>query len=106
MLKPRNAFVILVLTAFLMNAGGGFQAFAQDPTQGHEPSGESMIVDFLVLRPLGLVATALGSIVFIASTPFSLLGGNTKAAFKKLVEEPGKFTFARPLGETKDGEMD
>lgn len=106
MVKIRNALVIFIFAAFLINAAGGFQVFAQDQSPGPEPSGESMMVDFLVLRPLGLVATALGSVIFIASSPFSLLGGNTEAAFKKLVEEPGRFTFTRPLGEMKDGELE
>lgn len=64
-----------------------------------EPSGEGMVVDLLVLRPFGIVATALGTAVFIASLPFTLPTGSVKQAAKKLVAEPAKYTFARPLGQ-------
>ena len=63
-----------------------------------EPSGEGMMVDLVVLRPFGLAATALGTAVFIASLPFTLPTLSVKQAAKKLIAEPAKYTFARPLG--------
>jgi len=62
-------------------------------------SGEVMIADALVARPVGLVAMVVGSAVYVVSLPFSLLGGNEKQARQKLVVEPTEFTFKRPLGE-------
>jgi len=41
----------------------------------------------------------VGTAVFIVSLPFSALGGNTKIACQKLVKDPAKFTFKRPLGD-------
>ena len=66
---------------------------------GEPGSGEAMIADVLVARPVGLVATVVGSAVYVVSLPFSLLGGNEKQARQKLVVEPTEFTFKRPLGE-------
>ena len=63
-----------------------------------EASGEGMMVDLVVLRPFGLAATALGTAVFIASLPFTLPTLSVKQAAKKLIAEPAKYTFARPLG--------
>jgi hypothetical protein len=57
-----------------------------------------MMIDLVVLRPFGLVATALGTAVFIASLPFTLPTLSVKQAAKKLIVEPAKYTFARPLG--------
>lgn len=71
---------------------------AQDQVPGEQASAEEMIADFLLLRPLGIVATVVGTAFFIVSLPFSLPGGNTKAAFQRLVIEPAAFTFHRPLG--------
>ena len=64
-----------------------------------EPSGAGMLVDFVVLRPFGFVATVLGTAVFIASLPLTLPTGSVKQAAKKLVAEPAKYTFVRPLGQ-------
>lgn len=61
-------------------------------------SGEAMVADFLIIRPLGIVSVVLGSAFYVVSLPFSLLGGNAGDAADKLVVEPAKFTFVRPLG--------
>lgn len=71
------------------------------PVEG--ASAEGMIVDLVVLRPLGLVATVLGAAVYIVSLPFSLAGGNAQQAAQKLVSEPAQFTFVRPLGDLRFG---
>ncbi len=62
-------------------------------------SGEAMVADALIARPVGVVTTVVGSAVYVVSLPFSLLGGNERQARQKLVIEPAEFTFKRPLGE-------
>ncbi|MBW2073094.1 MAG: hypothetical protein JRI89_17840 [Deltaproteobacteria bacterium] len=57
-----------------------------------------MTFDLIVLRPVGLAATVIGTAVFIVSLPFSAMGGNTNEAAEKLISEPAKYTFSRPLG--------
>lgn len=96
-------FLVLLVSAGLLAAlvappatAAGKKAYEQ--TSVTQVSGEAMIFDFFFLRPLGIAATALGSGLFIATLPFSLPGGNAGEAAKKLVGEPAKFTFARPLG--------
>ena len=56
-------------------------------------SAEAMVADAIVARPIGLVATVVGSAVYVVSLPFSILGGNEKQAREKLVKEPTAFTF-------------
>ena len=63
------------------------------------PDPAVMAIDLIVLRPLGIVATLGGSILFIISSPFSLLGGNADDAWESLVVSPAEFTFNRPLGD-------
>ena len=57
-----------------------------------------MIGDLLIGRPLLLVATGLGTGIFLASLPFSVLGGNVKEAADTLVVSPARQTFVRCLG--------
>ena len=82
-------FATLCLPSTLLAAQGGCSTSA---------SAEKMAVDVIFIRPLGLVGTAVGSVVYVASLPFTLLGGNAGEAGKKLVVEPAAYTFARPLG--------
>jgi len=58
-----------------------------------------MVADFLIIRPAGIVATAAGSIFYVLSLPFSIAGGNQPEAYQKMVVEPARYTFTRPLGE-------
>jgi hypothetical protein len=64
-----------------------------------EPTGGMMMWDALVMRPVGMVGTALGSVVWVVSYPFAYWGGNTGASTEALVQNPFEWTFQRPLGE-------
>ena len=72
---------------------------AQDYFEAREPGGGAMIYDLVVIRPVGIVATAVGSVAWLISLPFSALGDNVDQATDKLIKEPGKYTFVRPIGE-------
>ncbi len=63
-----------------------------------EPTAVGMIIDGIVVRPLGLVATVLGTVAFVITLPFSALGGNVGQAGENLVLKPAAFTFTRCLG--------
>jgi hypothetical protein len=63
------------------------------------PSGEAMAFDLLVGRPLGVVATILGTALFVISLPIDLLVWNVKDPAQRLVVEPARWTFARDLGQ-------
>lgn len=64
----------------------------------YETGGAGMVVDGLVVRPISFVGTVLGTIVFVATLPFSALGGNVGEAADLLIVEPAEFTFTRCLG--------
>jgi hypothetical protein len=97
-LKKKRAIVLVILVAFAMTATIT-PACAEVYATGEERSAMGMFGDLLLLRTLGFVATVGGAAVFVVSLPFSLLGGNTPEAAQKLVVEPARFTFVRPLGE-------
>ena len=69
------------------------------PSGDNAPSAGAMAVDILVLRPLSLVGTVLGTAVFVAGLPFEAIAGDVSDPARRLVAEPAAFTFTRPLGE-------
>lgn len=88
------------LRAFLLAAALAVSpAVAADVRTGESPSAAAMGFDLLMARPVGLVSTVLGTGLFVVSLPFSALGNNVDAAAVRLVAEPARFTFVRPLGE-------
>lgn len=64
-----------------------------------QPTGGDMLADAFLLRPTMLIGSVLTVATFIVTLPFSALGGNVGEAADKLVKEPLKYTFVRPLGD-------
>ena len=96
----RNGLTVVVIAALIF----GWvipTAFAQQymDTEREKPTGGMMMWDALVMRPVGMVGTALGSVVWLVSYPFAYWGGNTDASTDALVQHPFEWTFQRPLGE-------
>lgn len=67
--------------------------------EGTGDKGTDMVLDLLLLRPLGLVATGVGSVAFVVSLPFTLPSGSVGSTACELVKSPLAYTFTRPLGE-------
>lgn len=86
------ASLVLVTSTVLTSQ----QAIASSVDQ--EDKGPAMVGDLLLARPIGFIATVLGTGVFVISLPLTLLGGNVGEAADALVITPAKFTFMRPLG--------
>ena len=103
MTNCKKLFSTIVLTiAVLMNPFPAFaaeEADAQETHTGKSPDGAEMIVDFVIARPIGIVATVLGTVFFVISWPFSALGGNSDEAWESMVVAPAEYTFSRPLGD-------
>ena len=99
MLKIAKKSLIIVMIAALTIIPFASAALAEEYFEAEDPSGGSMLFDFVLVRPIGMLATAVGSVFFVLSWPFSALGDNVDEANEKLVREPAAFTFKRPLGE-------
>lgn len=91
-----RAFAVLLMAVTLSFS-------AQANTVQEKPSALAMTGDALFARPALLAMTAVGGAVYLASLPFSLLGGNANEAGDVLVLEPAKATFVRCLGCTLAG---
>ncbi len=83
----------------VLASGAGPADAARGYNRGGSPEPGSMLVDGVVVRPLGLGAVVLGAATWLVTFPFSALGGNAGEAGDQLVGQAWKFTFQRPLGE-------
>lgn len=92
------------LTKFLAHAVAALaltvavQAQAYNEVIDDTPSAEAMAFDLLIVRPLGLVGTVAGAVIFVVALPLNLLTFNFADPARRLVVEPAKFTFTRDLG--------
>jgi len=59
----------------------------------------AIILDLLILRPVGLVATVGGTLIFVGSLPISIPTGSVGKTFRALMVKPASYTFWRTLGE-------
>lgn len=99
----RRSVAVLVLTAFLLaSLVPGTLASTHKTSADDETIG--MVMDALLVRPIGVIGQAAGVLIFVVSLPFTALGGNVREAAEKLVIEPARFTWDRPLGHFEDYE--
>ena len=106
MLQPgtRGFIVILVVLLLTVQMAAAAQEAAGPPRERAQESRDTaglILVDALVLRPLGLAATVLGAAAFVLTLPFSLPTRSAEKAAQALVVKPAEYTFGRPLGEVK-----
>ena len=99
MFKIAKKSLIITIIAAMLIMPLATSALAIEYWDAEDPSGGEMVFDFVVLRPVGLVATAVGCVFWVVSSPFAALGGNMDDASEKLVKDPAAFTFKRPLGQ-------
>ena len=99
MKKITNTPIIAVIIAMLVLIPFGSVSLAEEYFEAEKPEGGEMIFDAVIVRPIGIIATAVGSVFFVLSLPFSAAGDNVDAASEELVKRPARFTFKRPLGE-------
>ncbi|MGH8482707.1 MAG: hypothetical protein ACRES8_09615 [Nevskiaceae bacterium] len=63
------------------------------------PTGEQMALDLVLVRPLSLAGTVIGTAIFVVALPFNALTLNFKDPARRLILEPAKYTFVRKLGD-------
>ena len=99
MFRIAKKSLVILMIAVLLTVPFASSALAEEYFEKEDPSGGAMIYDFCVVRPVGIVATAVGGVFFLVSLPFSALGNNTGEAAQALVNDPAAYTFKRPLGD-------
>jgi hypothetical protein len=99
MSQLRKTLVALAAASFLTLATSAAQAEDYADSISSAPSGGAMAFDLVVVRPLGVVATVVGTVLFVAALPIALFTWDVKSPAERLVVEPARFTFARDLGD-------
>lgn len=101
----RKIFIILTVFATLAMS---FPAFAEemlppDPALSGDFSSQYMderiLVDFFVLRPLGIAAGLIGLGSAIVIAPTVVCTSSQDRVKRELIDKPFSYTFKRPLGD-------
>ncbi len=79
------------------------QVIANDAVVVEKPSAFAMMGDLVIVRPIMLSLSVLGTAAYLVSLPLTLAGGNAGEAGNVLVVKPLKTTFIRCLGCVKPG---
>lgn len=78
------------------NAAESDQSVVQTETE--RPGYLTIMADVFFVRPITLVATAAGTVLFVATLPITLITGTVGEAGMSMVGDPALSTFARCLG--------
>jgi hypothetical protein len=95
----QSGVALLVVVLFLCATSLVHTAEDSYMARTEDVSAEAIIADGLLLRPAGIVATVVGAAVFVVTLPFSIPTKSVDKAAQKLIVDPAKYTFVRPLGQ-------
>jgi hypothetical protein len=98
---PRSAASIMVAVALLLTSAR--VAGSEEDRANSVVTPGATAADLLVARPGGLVATVLGTAVFVVGLPFTLINGSTEQAAQQLVVKPANYTFSRVPWDRRSG---
>src|SRR4029450_427712 len=96
--RMQSGIALLVVALFLCATSLVHAAENSYMARTEEVSAEEIIVDGLLLRPSGIVAPVVGTAVFVVTLPFSIPTKSVDKAAQKLIVDPARYTFVRPLG--------
>jgi len=89
----RRATVALMIGCLMLP-----QALWAQNAVDESPNEFAMVGDLLVARPIGVVMTVGGVVVWLVSLPFTLMAGHASEAAETLMLGPAQATFVRCLG--------
>jgi hypothetical protein len=88
---------VLVMCFMLVSPASGGMLKPDAERAQHASAGE-IVGDLLVIRPIMLGITFIGTGLWIVSAPFTLMGQNFRRSGEVLFIEPAMYTFGYPLG--------
>ena len=96
----RSFVAALALAALVVGGASPAYAYKDEGLQAREKN-VPILIDAMVLRPLGLVLTIGGAALAVVPTAFVAITRPTDIVkpLDKLVAEPFRYTFLDPLGE-------
>ena len=99
MRKARTSMMVFLVVAALIAVPFGQAALAQFRPDAQEPDAMAMMVDVFPVRALSFCGMVIGTAFFLLTIPVSYIAGNYEEAAEKMIAEPARYTFTRPLGE-------
>jgi hypothetical protein len=90
-MKGLRKWFLLLLTVSLFVGSLYSEGWAQEKYSNDELN----IVDLFFARPLGVVAAAGGTVLFVVALPFTLPTRSVEDSFNLFVVKPWKFSFVR-----------
>jgi hypothetical protein len=88
-------FTILI-AAFALFFAGAPQAQAEENV-----GPGAVLIDAVVVRPVGVVVTVVAAAAFVVALPFAAAAGQVPETAENLVARPARVMFCRPLGNFK-----
>ena len=88
-MSKKRILTLLTLAAIPLSAAA---------EHGNTVSGDKatdMVVDIVVMRPLGLVTTVVGAVLTVVALPFTIPSGSVGASAHELIVKPADYTFNR-----------
>lgn len=102
----RSCLVVIIIVSLVTPIVAADETYTSTSRMGtslgdvkQEVTAEEMLADLVFLRPFGFVGLVVGTVGFVASLIFTVPMQQVGEAGRKLVVEPAKYTFARPLGQ-------
>jgi hypothetical protein len=95
-MKLMKKLISLIVVTFLLLS---FSVTPLVADELPEPSADEVAADLLFVRPVALCSIVVGSAIYVVGLLFTIPTGNLGLAGRKLVVEPVKYTFAKPLGQ-------
>lgn len=99
MSSARKVLLVLLTVAALVAVPLGRTAVAQFRPDDTEPSAAAMIIDVVPVRVLSFCGLVIGTVSYVVTLPLSYATHSHQMAAKKMVVEPARYTFTRPLGD-------
>ena len=90
----RKSIHVLLLVSFFIGFLSSY-GWAQSQEEMQISNDELNMADLFIARPLGIIAAAGGTCLFVASLIFTLPTGSVGDSFNLFVVEPWKFSFVR-----------
>lgn len=90
---------ILTIAIGVVTAVLPFQSPAEEDDRSKEASPGEFLFDGLIVRPIMLVGTVVGTAAFVITLPFTIPADGVSEARQKFIVEPANYTFRRPFGD-------
>ncbi len=94
----QKTLIVALISLFLVFVPCA-RVMANSSIMADEIFAEGIVLDVFICRPAGMVTSMVGTTLFVVSLPFALPARSIRTTAKKLVVNPFKWTFVRPLGQ-------